>query len=496
MQLSGIVRWVDAVNQEVYPERMPENTEQPSPELVSEELCDDHTSVSSVTQPGEEPMEVTNPFIAEVSAVAVHAIEPSPLELAPREPRTNRTSSVTQRGEESMEIAKPFIAEIPARAITPVDPPPPAPLQGHHGYVVRDTTHAILRIHSLFMIVAVGLASLLIPAVRDPAFDASLKAICTSPLRTSFTFCRGPQDVVVMHDFSALAQIHSMTLATLYDTAIGVWTLSEELAHQGRSAKQLAYYAKDSSLSVRETLSHDLHLLNENAKTSASSLNRLGATTVGTVMRTGASFERIYRIVHSVQISMDDSPLPSLDVDDIAIKFEQTFLLAVAELKEDLEALQNATSFTLGDLFVLEEQVDAIDAVARREDRALETSIEHMERKAARSLLWARARAETALDGLLDDALLVRKIRDNCEDARQAVTASAKAVAQMLAEMEYLGGLPTTRLLMDGVALPQLEEDLKACSVGIEATLDKFEGARAQERAKRWAVVDARNGDP
>ena len=198
--------------------------------------------------------------------------------------------------------------------------------------------------------------------------------------------------------------------------------------------------------------------------------------------------------MHDVQLSLDRSP-SSLDVADIAHKFTQTFLLAAAELKEDLEALQNATYFTLGDLAVLEEQVNAIDAIARREDRALEASMDRLERKAARSLLWARARAEHALDDAQEDAALVGAIRENCAHARQAVTASAKAVAQMLSEMAYLGGLPTSRLLMDGVALPQLVGDLRAYSVGIEATLIRFEDARAQERAKRWAVVDARSAE-
>ncbi|GJE95998.1 hypothetical protein PsYK624_121910 [Phanerochaete sordida] len=445
MQPSSVANWVDAVNQELHPERPPRH-EPPSPERVSQELYPDPAS------------------------------------------------SVTQEVEGSLRLATPVTAEIPSvPAITVdggIDAPSSMRAPGNDGSPASRATHAVPNLFRLSVALAVGLASLLIPAVRNTVISTASSSVCTSPLRASFAFCRGPQDVVVMHDFAALAQIHSLTLATLYDTALGVWTLSEELAHQGRSAKQLAYYAEDSSLPVRDTIARDLHLLNENTKTAATSLNKLGATTVGTVMRTAASFERIYRTVHALN-TRGARP----DAADVAATLQHTFLRAARELTADLGALQNATWFTLGDLALLEAHVHALDAAARRSDRALESALDALERRAARRLLWARARAEAALDAALDDAALLGALRANCAAARKAVSASAGAVTQMLAEMEYLAGLPATRLLMDGVALPQLVGDLKAYSVGIEVMLARFEDARAQERAKRWAAVDARRVD-
>ena len=207
--------------------------------------------------------------------------EPSP-EVVAKELYTDRASSATQLADDSTELVNPFVTQGSATSAKATEA---APGQGHHGHAVRSMTQRVLDTIKWTLVIGVALTSLFIPAIRDPALNASRSFICASPLRPSFAFCRGPQDVVVMHDFAALAQVHSMTLATLYDTAVGVWMLSDELAHQGRSAKQLAYYAEDSTLPVRDTLSRDLHLLHENTGTAANSLNKLGATTVGTVMR-------------------------------------------------------------------------------------------------------------------------------------------------------------------------------------------------------------------
>lgn len=236
MQLSSVANWVATVNQELYADRDPK-IELPSPERVSQELIPDLSS--SATQGLEGSIDLANPSKAEESAISAKVI----------------------------------------------DAAPPVPARGYHGNAVRRMTQLASRMVRLSVIVGVGLASLLVPAIRDPVLSWSHWSICASPLGPAFTLCYGPQDVVVMHDFAALAQLHQLTLATLYDTALGVWTLSEELAHKGRGARQLAHYAEDSTLPVRDTLAHDLVLLDENTKTAANSLNRLGATTVGTVMR-------------------------------------------------------------------------------------------------------------------------------------------------------------------------------------------------------------------
>ena len=157
----------------------------------------------------------------------------------------------------------------------------------------------------------------------------------------------------------------------------------------------------------------------------------------------------MYRVVNEVQIEMNNSaPYQVVDTDEVTRRFQQTFLWAAAELKEDLEALQNATFFTLSDLAVLDEQINAIDATARREASALERLVKRIESKSEDrwSLLAWWAHSANALELHNEDSHLLNAIRDNCENARQAVTTSSKAVGQMLSEMEYLSSLPTTRL--------------------------------------------------
>lgn len=208
---------------------------------------------------------------------------------------------------------------------------------------------------------------------------------------------------------------------------------------------------------------------------------------------TGSSFERIFRVVSDAQLALSAGPTSSYTptVQDLAHKFQRAFHLAVAELREDLELLQTATSYTLGDLAVLEAQVDAIAAVARREDRAAQADLEALD--AQHNAAWlsrTRDRVRTQQLAREGDGALALAIRKSCEEARGVIAKSSAAVAVMLADMEYLGTLPTTRLLMDGLALPELVSELKGYSAGIESTLQAFEKTRAQERAKRWAPLN------
>ena len=108
---------------------------------------------------------------------------------------------------------------------------------------------------------------------------------CATPLHDVFTFCRGPDDIFVMHDFAALAQVHSMTLTTLHNTATALWDLPVDLAARAAVAKELAYFVLDSSLPARYTLSDDLHQLHARTRTAADSLHKLGAATTGTMTR-------------------------------------------------------------------------------------------------------------------------------------------------------------------------------------------------------------------
>lgn len=178
--------------------------------------------------------------------------------------------------------------------------PPPAvslslvkvhPLQAEKTYVCVDqtvgavVTRMILDVFKFYVIVGLAFALWLSPTIREPVLSACRSSICASPFNHAFSFCRGAEDVIVMHDFTALAQVHSQTLSTLYDAAVGVWSLSDELAIQGRDAKQLAFYVEDSQLDTRSRLANDLHHLNADTKTAATSLNKLGAATVGAVMR-------------------------------------------------------------------------------------------------------------------------------------------------------------------------------------------------------------------
>ena len=88
-----------------------------------------------------------------------------------------------------------------------------------------------------------------------------------------------------MYDFSALAQLHTMMLDKLFSGAVVEWKLSNELAHNARNAKELAYRVADSSLPPKDVIAADIHKLDMETRTAADSLYKLTAGTTGAITR-------------------------------------------------------------------------------------------------------------------------------------------------------------------------------------------------------------------
>lgn len=331
------------------------------------------------------------------------------------------------------------------------------------------------------------LTAWLSPTIHAPLTRAFRASMCASPLASAFTAC-GHADVVVMHDFAALAQVHTMMLERLFSVATVEWYLSDELAHGARNAKELAYRVDDSSLPSKKIISEDIRLLDTKTRTAANSLSKLTAGTTGTITRTHYSFNKIINVLYDANKTLTIGG-PNADAVAIERKFEGTFLVASQELHEDLDALQNATYFTLTDLTDLEEHINALGVIARREDRDLSRTIAEASRV---NWFGGRKASDAELDVLAEDALLLDRIRKGCTEGRAAVMASLEVVKLALSEMEYLSGLSTTRLMLNGTALTELIGDLERYKADNAAAAQKFEDERAQARAAKFDVAALR----
>lgn len=138
---------------------------------------------------------------------------------------------------------------------------------------------------SLVLFVVSMLTAWSTPTNHDPLARVFQSSLCASPLASSFTFCGSHTDVIVMYDFVALGQLHTMTLDKLYEGALVEGQLSNKLAHSGRSVKELAYRVEDSSLPSKDIIAHETHKLNKETRTAADSLYKLDAGTTGAITR-------------------------------------------------------------------------------------------------------------------------------------------------------------------------------------------------------------------
>lgn len=200
------------------------------------------------------------------------------------------------------------------------------------------------------------------------------------------------------------------------------------------------------------------------------------------------SFNKILNVLHDANRTLKIDG-PNADTSAIERKLEQTFQVALYELREDLQALQNASYFTLGDLTILEEHLNALDVVARREDRDLSRIIADATQT---SWFGGRKASDAEVDVLLDDALLLDRIRGECTEGRAVVLASTEIVKESLANMEYLSSLPTSRLLLSGTALPELIADMERYKADNDVAAKNYHDARAEARAAKFDVPTLR----
>ena len=204
--------------------------------------------------------------------------------------------------------------------------------------------------------------------------------------------------------------------------------------------------------------------------------------------RTASSFERLFRTVLEVEASIDEGELAVVDVRGIGDKFQQTFVLAEAELREDLSLLMDATTSTLRDLGLLEQLIDSIDIVARREGKTLDSSADELQDRI--NSAWfgiGIGELERKVEHMAPDRSLLSSIKRDCGSAREVAQKAMGAVDRMLADMEYLSGVQTVRMLMNGTALTDLAEELLDHRTKITATLEAFEKSNSEDRARKFA---------
>ncbi|KAI5119247.1 hypothetical protein M0805_008798 [Coniferiporia weirii] len=307
--------------------------------------------------------------------------------------------------------------------------------------------------------------------------------ICSYSILADMKMCLPSTGLVVANDFPALANVHSLTLSALYDGATGVWRLSDELGKRRSASALLSNYVLSSTLKNKYTLSDALHKLSKGTHVASRSLNKLGARVVGTVTRTSASFEDTRRTLADVKTTVEATRVV-VDVRGVQKQLDIVFHRALGELSEDLQELQSAARFTLGDLDILEERLNAVHTIARRQDKTISG-----ERDGVLASPWTMFGVnDKELRDINDNLDILKEIDKYCVEAREVVLVSLNAVEMMDSEMEYLRSLPSSARL--GVAIDEQMGLMTYRAEEISRTLGAFDEKRALERAKRYGETD------